>query len=145
MCKPAKDKYKDQGEYEASAKKWLEKHNSKPKAKLELVAYLFHSTQKTNLEKIKESGLLPKKPEWGMRDASKDGFLSMSQTDKGAGAMGGNCVLLRVKVDDSIKGDDYDFRVYSATEVRTRTAIPVNKLKQTNDGGKSWVDLANAS
>ena len=133
----SKSKYASPEAYEESKKKWAQKHLLKPVADLKLVPYLYHSTQKVNLASIKLNGLLPKQPEWGGADASKDGYLSMATTRAGAGAMGGKSVLFRMAVKPDMS--PWDFRGYSATEVRTTSKIEPTDLAWLD--GVTWKAL----
>lgn len=141
----------DQEEFEHYSDRvshWFAKHQSKQKAVLTNGKYLYHATKATNIGAIQQHGLCPRDPEWKTYDkkdkvprfdASKDGYLSMATTRSGAGAMGGTSVVLRMLIGDDIA--DWDFRVYSATEVRTLKAIPPNRLEWSKDGN-SWTKLS---
>lgn len=133
---------------ERALKNWV-KHTTRELAALKLGDYLYHATPAKNLNIIRQSGLLPRNPEWRPYnkkekiprfDSSKDGYLSMATTQAGAGAMGGISVLLRMEVQDDI--GVWDFRqIAASTEVRTVIGIPPEKLEYSEDGGKTWQNL----
>jgi len=132
--------------YSASATEWMRKHLAKQKAELTQVTYLYHATSANNKEAIKQNGLCPRDPEWTAYkpparryDASKDGFLSMSVTKDGAGAMGGTAILLRMRVATDI--GDWDFRKISETEVKTTKSIPAERLEWRSLGSTVWAPL----
>jgi hypothetical protein len=135
--------------YQKSAVKWYTVFASKEKANFAGVNYLYHATGADNVGAIQKGGLCPRDPSWKTYkktekvprfDASKDGYLSMAITTAGAGAMGGKSVLLRMAVGADI--NQWDFRVYSATEVRTLMAIPADRLELSKDW-KTWGALSN--
>lgn len=136
-------------QYQKNAAKWYNVWAGKPKAALEKGKYLYHATPATNLGVIEKDGLLPRDPTWKKYnpkvktprfDSSKDGYLSMATKRSGAGAMGGNEIVLRMLIGDDIA--DWDFRVYGPTEVRTVKAIPPGRLQKFKDS--TWTALVAA-
>ena len=142
--KPPGGKYPSWEAYNESKGKWAKKHADRKNAAKPLGGFLFHCTKEANLTLIiAAGGLAPKQAAWGEgADASKDGILSMSITEKGAGAMGGKSVMLRVAWDD-LAALNMEFKTVFGTEVRTMKMIPLAHLrrKTTIDGVTSWAAL----
>jgi hypothetical protein len=148
MGKKLKEMSKDQfKQYTSNINKWYGVYAGKPKAVLQKGKYLYHATPAANLGIMQTNGLLPRDPTWKdydpkqrvpRYDASKDGYLSMATKASGAGAMGGKSILLRMLIGDDIA--DWDFRVYSNTEVRTLKGIPPDRLEVSKDF-ETWTAL----
>ncbi len=134
--------------YQESVKRNLGVHKKREKAILKKGEYLYHATLEKNLGSISKEGLCPRNPAWKKYqkkdripryDASKDGYLSMSKTKFGAGAMGGKEVLLRMQIGEDIA--DWDWRQVLSTEVRSLKSIPPERLEFSKDKAK-WYKLS---
>lgn len=105
---------------------------------------LFHATPATNRDIIAASGLLPRNPAWSQfksPDASKDGFLSMATTERGAGAMGGTQIMLKIPAARASALGMRFRQMIGSTEVRTTSAIPASELKiriAPGEGEDKW-------
>jgi hypothetical protein len=134
--KPPGKTYASWEDYDKSVAKWRETYKKMEPMPLGSSGYLYHATQSKNLASIAKNGLQPRDPRWNNTyDASKDGVLSMATTESGAGAMGGNAVLLRVAKTNVL---NLEFRLASATEVRTFSTIAPAYLEKKDDKG-TWV------
>ena len=143
--KPPGKTYASWEDYHKKRAAWLIKHNARVNAVRPAGGYLYHCTQAINLPPIARDGLMPKKPEWGTPDASKDGILSMATAIGGAGAMGGKSVMLRASWDE-LAALGIRFKIVKGTEVRTTSPIPAANLRKRKvvDGVPTWVPLSEA-
>ena len=136
--------------YEQSSFNKMKRWAGKADAKLKAGKYLYHGTDKSNLEAIKEHGLQPAKNEWRAKtwnpgrgtgtawDASKDGFLSMSTTRAGM-YVAENAVSIRMQISE---GDQPTFKpVGAASEVTATTTIPASRLEYRVGTTGAWQPL----
>jgi len=148
---PVSSKYRDYNEYLKKAKDNYGKHKKSGLKALPGIP-LFHVTTKVTFDRnIRTEGLKTRSPVWGgmaKLDASKDGYLSFSTGDKGAGTMeGGETVILRF-IPPADGG--FEFRCYTVgdgspagAERKTTSSVPVRYLewKLLNDSDDRWAKL----
>lgn len=132
-------------EYLTSFDSWEEKYDQKIGDPTNIKPVqgddLYHMTQEENLTSIRAAGLAPKKLEWGGPDASKDGVVSFSTTEAGAGAMGRKSVLLRVTLTGAHVAAGIDWWSAGGTETRTTQTFARGDIMLYDKPTSSWVAL----